>query len=115
MLETRDRRIWRYTANGIFNTQSAYLALVDDELDGSNGDWRWLWKIAAPARWLHFIWLVQRGRLLTNSLWASWGMGDAACRLWSCRRVDFAHHGMIAHMPIRMKGALHRDVMETLD
>lgn len=32
----------------------------------------WLWKTKAPARWLHFFWLVRRDLFMTNGLRAKW-------------------------------------------
>ncbi|OMP00911.1 reverse transcriptase [Corchorus capsularis] len=91
LLEVKDRRIWKYTANGVFNTQSAYLASIDEEVDDAHSGWKWFWRLPALARWLHFLWLVRRGRLLTNSLRASWGLGDALCRLCGVTEKSIMH------------------------
>ncbi|OMO81305.1 reverse transcriptase [Corchorus capsularis] len=88
----QDRKIWKFSPNGIFTTKSAYQSLIEDDMVPLGGDWSWFWKIPLPARWLHFIWLVRRGRLLTNSLRATWGMGnDPKCHLCGLEEESLVH------------------------
>lgn len=87
-----DSYVWASTANGKFTTRSAYLnLLVDKGLDLSS-DISWLWKLPIPARWVYFLWLAWRGRLVTRALRASWGLDtDASCGICGVGIEDVLH------------------------
>lgn len=49
-----------------------------DNLSGLNG-WTMIWESSLPLRIQHFLWLIRRQRLLTNSEWVHRCMTDNAC------------------------------------
>lgn len=84
--------IWKLTPDGIFTTKSAYDALIAEEIEPVGGNWRWFWKLPLPSRWLHFLWLVRRDRLLTKAIRARWCMGfDPNCRLCGAGEERIIH------------------------
>ncbi|GER39043.1 ribonuclease H-like superfamily protein, partial [Striga asiatica] len=67
-----DKLMWKYTPSGRFSTRSAYNAMLNNLIGETPGSYNWLWKLKVPARWIYFIWLARRGRLLTNEMRAKW-------------------------------------------
>ncbi|CAL5362434.1 unnamed protein product [Camellia sinensis] len=61
-----DAPVWAGSNSGNFTTSSAYKIIAGQDEDG--GDWKWLWKIRAPQKLKCFIWLILKGRLLTNHM-----------------------------------------------
>lgn len=61
---------WRFSSNGVFTSRSAYMEMLGADVCSKEHEQAWtrLWKLPAPSRWLHFLWLVRRERILTNSL-----------------------------------------------
>lgn len=56
--------------------------LIYNDNDLMQQDMRWLWRLPLPARWIYFLWLVWKGRLVTNSYGASWVIGiEARCSM----------------------------------
>ncbi|KAK5771808.1 hypothetical protein PVK06_048052 [Gossypium arboreum] len=58
---------WLRTTSGIFSVKSAYYALKEDSWYPQELKWKMIWKIPSPHRVKHFIWLILKQRLLTNS------------------------------------------------
>ncbi|OMP01255.1 reverse transcriptase [Corchorus capsularis] len=86
-----DTYIWEPCSNGSFTTASAYQLMLH-EMNVLEQDLRWLWRLALPARWIYLLWLVWKGRLVTNSFRASWGVGIAAsCPLSEYPVEDVIH------------------------
>lgn len=51
--------------------------------DNMEGDiWKNVWKVAAPKRYLSFLWLANHDRLLTNLSKSRKGLGSAECILY---------------------------------
>ncbi|CAA0835161.1 Polynucleotidyl transferase- ribonuclease H-like superfamily protein, partial [Striga hermonthica] len=87
-----DTWVWSGSSNGIYTSRSAYMALMDQDIDEPEVPWGKLWKLAAPARWVFFLWLVFRERILTNSLRFRRGMGDSElCPLCRCEVETTLH------------------------
>ncbi|OMO56897.1 reverse transcriptase [Corchorus capsularis] len=87
-----DSYVWAATANGKFTTRSAYSNLLNDKGVELVGDWRWIWRLSIPARWVYFIWLARRERLVTKGLRFSWGLDmDALCPLCGSAVEDVLH------------------------
>ncbi|CAL1380726.1 unnamed protein product [Linum trigynum] len=66
--QEEDRLFWKLSANGIFNTSSAYLAGSPDQSNQNHMDWRKIWRLQCPERVRWFTWLAAKGRLSTNSV-----------------------------------------------
>ncbi|XP_019162015.1 PREDICTED: uncharacterized protein LOC109158583 [Ipomoea nil] len=62
---TKDAIGWAGSDSGKFSTKSAYSCLAGT--DEINKDWMWLWKLKCWEKIKVFIWLILKGRLLTNA------------------------------------------------
>ncbi|KAK5831685.1 hypothetical protein PVK06_015483 [Gossypium arboreum] len=75
---------WSRTTSGVFSVKSAYFLLKDEFWNPKEATWSMLWKIPGPQRVKHFIWLILKQRLLTNSERVMRGIAqDATCHLCS--------------------------------
>ncbi|XP_040967822.1 uncharacterized protein [Gossypium hirsutum] len=73
---------WSRTTSGVFSVKSAYFLLKDEFWNPKEATWSMLWKIPGPQRVKHFIWLILKQRLLTNSERVMRGIAqDATCHL----------------------------------
>lgn len=61
-----DTPTWVPSSSGNFTTASAFTFITNSEL--SDRDWKWTWKLKIPQKLKYFLWLVLKGRLLTNQL-----------------------------------------------
>lgn len=87
-----DTYVWASTSNGKFSTRSAYLNLLREAGTCLASNISWLWKLSIPSRWLYFLWLAWRGRLLTNGLRCRWALSDdASCVLCGPSMEDVLH------------------------
>ncbi|KAE8714346.1 hypothetical protein F3Y22_tig00110198pilonHSYRG00213 [Hibiscus syriacus] len=73
----QDSFIWKHSSDGVFNTRSAYLALLIADYGEVEVSFSWIWKLPIPPRWQFFVWLAWRDRLLTNARRASWGLNSS--------------------------------------
>ncbi|OMO51807.1 reverse transcriptase [Corchorus capsularis] len=78
VMALEDSHVWASTANGKFTTPSAYMNLLQEVGINLSGYLTWLWKLNIPSRWIFFLWLAWRGRLVTNGLRFNWGMAASA-------------------------------------
>ncbi|XP_019157963.1 PREDICTED: uncharacterized protein LOC109154684 [Ipomoea nil] len=68
----RDSIGWTNSELGKFTTKSAYSCVAGIwklncwNMDGDNNDWEWIWKLNCWEKIKVFIWLILKGRLLTN-------------------------------------------------
>ncbi|GLT96250.1 hypothetical protein SLE2022_138910 [Rubroshorea leprosula] len=69
-LQLTDSIFWAGSMDGSFTVRSAYQLIQEQKkLDNSSLDsWSWVWKLCCAERIRMFIWLLVRGRVLTNSL-----------------------------------------------
>jgi hypothetical protein len=61
--EQLDKLIWKWTLNGLYSAQSAYLATF--QVSTSCNSWRLIWKTWAPSRVNFFHWLTNKDRCWT--------------------------------------------------
>ncbi|KAE8734165.1 hypothetical protein F3Y22_tig00000778pilonHSYRG00265 [Hibiscus syriacus] len=54
----QDKNIWKYSSNGVFTTQSAYLALTTVPPDDQTPHLNWLWSLPILPKWKFFMWLA---------------------------------------------------------
>lgn len=66
----------------LFSSHSTYIHLWSSLVDLEVFNWRFIWKLKLPQRWLIFLWIVMHERLLTNQLRSQWGLAlNANCAL----------------------------------
>lgn len=83
---------WKLCNDGNFTVKSAYESLVADELVFEDLNWKLIWDNSLPPRIKNFLWLVRRGRLLTNGERARRGMSaDAGCVLCGAVNESIMH------------------------
>ncbi|KAK5833055.1 hypothetical protein PVK06_016866 [Gossypium arboreum] len=58
---------WSRMTSGVFSVKSAYHLLKEETWCLEEKSWNMIWKILGPHRAKHFIWLIFKQRLLTNS------------------------------------------------
>ncbi|GLT24834.1 hypothetical protein SLA2020_000030 [Shorea laevis] len=65
-----DKVYWNGSSTGNFSVSSAFSLLQQQRINISLqvGNWRWIWKLQCLERIKFFVWLLYRGRLLTNSV-----------------------------------------------
>ncbi|KAL7211807.1 hypothetical protein ACSBR2_014628 [Camellia fascicularis] len=61
-----DAPTWVPSHTGNFTSASTFNFITDSDL--TNRDWKWIWKIKIPQKLRFFLWLILKGRLLTNQL-----------------------------------------------
>lgn len=88
-----DRYVWGSSPDGKFNTRSAYLNILNETCDVENScEYAWIWKLPVTARWILFLWLVWRERLVTNALRFSRGLSSvSSCSQCGCLVEDTLH------------------------
>lgn len=67
---------WKLNMNGKFSMKTAYGSVVRNENLMEDNRWKLIWDNSLTSRIKHFLWLVRRGRLLTNSKHARRRMTD---------------------------------------
>jgi len=75
-----DKQMWSVSSNGKFTIASAYHMLSNFDNAAQDETWLKLWKIRAPERIKHFMWMLYHGRLLTNLRKHKMGIGNPMCR-----------------------------------
>ncbi|KAM2637494.1 hypothetical protein EV1_021984 [Malus domestica] len=60
-----DKIIWRCASNGVFTVKSAYNLFFDEE-DLPDSCWDFIWRVNVPPKLKVFLWLMSKGRLLSN-------------------------------------------------
>lgn len=58
--------MWKLNMNGPFTLKIAYQSIDHDERVLSNSKWKLIWDNKLPPKVKCFLWLVKKGRLLTN-------------------------------------------------
>ncbi|GLT46558.1 hypothetical protein SLA2020_203020 [Shorea laevis] len=73
-LQNEDSMFWAGTRDGCFSVKSAYQIIQEQRnLQFSNDQaWSWIWRLSCTERIRMFVWLLIRGRVLTNSLCFAW-------------------------------------------
>lgn len=60
-----DKKIWKFTHNGMYNVRYAYHSIMEEILDVSHlkveGNWIAIWKLNIPPKIKHFLWRALRG------------------------------------------------------
>ncbi|KAK5775092.1 hypothetical protein PVK06_042959 [Gossypium arboreum] len=83
---------WSRTTSGVFSVKSAYYVLNEDYWHPQETKWKRIWKIPRPHRVKHFLWLVLKQRLLTNSERVQKGIEqDASCQICGYSMKDASH------------------------
>ncbi|KAH1107401.1 hypothetical protein J1N35_011169 [Gossypium stocksii] len=87
-----DSLSWSKTTSGVFSVKSAYFALKEESWHPQELKWSKIWKIPGPLRVKHFVWLVLKQRLLTNSERVRRGIEhDVSCHLCGHFMEDTIH------------------------
>lgn len=63
---------------GQFSVSTAYKHLVAGSLESKEEHWKHLWKLRAPFRVKHFLWLLYKERVLTSFERCRRGFSDDA-------------------------------------
>ncbi|WCJ31853.1 Polynucleotidyl transferase ribonuclease H-like superfamily protein [Euphorbia peplus] len=61
-----DQCFWMGTSSGIFSVKSAYELIADEVNSTTHRIWDFIWKWPGPNRIRCFLWLIAKGRILTN-------------------------------------------------
>ncbi|GLT30109.1 hypothetical protein SLA2020_049290 [Shorea laevis] len=65
-----DNIYWHNSTTGEFTVSSAFKLIQQQKLHAaqSEEDWLWIWKLCCSEKIKTFVWLLKRGRVLTNSV-----------------------------------------------
>jgi hypothetical protein len=77
--EQEDTRIMPGNSNNSFSVSNLYLNLKGYHGEMENTIWRRIWRLQVPERVKTFTWMMQHGRLLTNSLKSKMRLCHAMC------------------------------------
>jgi hypothetical protein len=77
--EQEDARIMPGNSNNSFSVSNLYLNLKGYHGEVENTTWRKIWRLQVPERVKTFTWMMQHGRLLTNSLKSKMRLCHAMC------------------------------------
>lgn len=92
--DMKDRWVWAAHHTGQYTVASGYLWLLSSQRNFNNSqDWKWVWKISAPAKVQFLVWLVAHDALPTNELRHHRGLAPSP----SCQRCS-SHVENIIHV-----------------
>lgn len=70
--------VWKGNKEGVYTVASGYSWLLRTARDWvSNRNWKWVWKLPAPAKVQHMVWLLLHHALPTNALRFKRGMSNS--------------------------------------
>lgn len=82
-----DNIAWNLTTDGEFSNASAYISLLDNNLEGHCGLFKGIWKWRGPERFRIHLWKLSQEALVTNSWRQRRNLVESACCL-ICERED---------------------------
>ncbi|CAA0831108.1 Unknown protein [Striga hermonthica] len=87
-----DIMYWGCSGDDRFTTSSAYNSLTRPQLENSGRIWKDVWSWSGPQRIRQFMWLVAKGRLLTNDERYRHHLAESAtCVLCGAARETILH------------------------
>lgn len=88
---TPDKYVWAPNASGDFSVKSAY-DIIEHNEDTQGWKWKFIWKINAHPRILHFLWTLGHGKILTNYQRVRRHItNDPSCNICSYHCEDLNH------------------------
>lgn len=86
-----DRAVWKFNTNRNYSTKSGYFMLESDP-SARTWEWSFIWHLNVPPRIKPFLWILAKGKLLTNLERTKRGMATSdLCPLRCGRCEDFNH------------------------
>ena len=70
--------MWKGSANGV-PTAKAFFNFINKSIDEESNleEWMWIWKLGCTKKIRFLIWLIMRGKLLTNHYRAKIGITNS--------------------------------------
>lgn len=87
----RDIESWKLNPNEDFSTKSAYW-LTNQGANTGTWEWAFIWRLQIPPRIKTFIWLVAKGKILTNFERAKRRMRIFMYCPMGCRAIEDLNH-----------------------